>query len=195
MILFRAVTNEELINYFVNNNSKIISRFKYVLAVIDYLFDQVAYEKKTLNRDEEEIFEVGYHYIYDRFMTISTILETVFNNDKDEMEIFQKEINLLLYIIDFEDEIDSLEKEHQAEHKKFAELEDKVMQSIENKEHVEDGMFVLVDEISLTTFEGLGVDYYGITDIFYDIACDLELINDEDEDYFDINDLITYEKK
>lgn len=178
-------TNSKLLDFFIQKNSKIIARFKYVIAVVDYLFDQVVYEHKTLNKDEEEMFEVGYQYIFDRFNTIEMILTHVFDNNIDEMEKFAKEINLLLYIIDFEDEIDSLDGEHKKEHKTFADLEDRVMQQIEKKEHVEDGLFALVDDISLTTFEGINVDYYSITDIFYDIAVELEIIKEDDE-YYDI---------
>lgn len=182
-------TNNELLTKLINNKSLIIARFKYVIAVVDYLFDQVTSQNHQLDNSESEMFEVGYQYIFDRFMTINMILEKVFANSFDEMEKLAKSINLLLYIIDFEDEIDSLEGEHKNEHKKFADLEDEVMRCIESKQQIPDEMFALVDDISLATFEGLGVEYYGITDIFYDIAVDLELIKDDDE-YFDIDDLL-----
>ena len=184
-------TNEKLINYLVSKNSKIIARFRYVLMVVDYLFDQVAFEKKTLSIEEEECFEVGYQYLFDRFNTITLIAEHVFNNNYDAMEHFAKSINLLLYIIDFEDEIDSLDGEHKTEHEKFAELELNVMQMIENKIQVPDEYYALVDDISLAVFDGLGIDYYGITDIFYDVAIELNLIEEDDEDYYDIFDQLS----
>lgn len=187
-------TNEKLLDYLVKNNSKIISRFKYVIAVVDYLYDQVAFEHKKLNLDEEEMFEVGYQYIFDRFNTINIVLEHVFNNDMAAMDKYAKSLNLLFYIIDFEDEIDSLDGEHKKEHQRFAELEDTVMRKIEAKEQVEDGMFALVDDISMEIFDNLGIEYYGITDIYYDIAVDLELIKETDDDYFDIMDFVTKEK-
>lgn len=179
-------TNKKIIDYLVNKNSKIIARFSYVLMVVDYLFDQVVFEKKKLSLEEEEIFEVGYQYIFDRFNTITLIAEHVFNNNYDAMEHYAKSINLLLYIIDFEDEIDSLDGDHKTEHTKFAELEDNVMQMIENKIQVPDEYFALVDDISLAVFDGLGIEYYGVTDIFYDVAIELELVKETDEDYYDI---------
>ena len=179
-------TNEKLINYLVSKKSKIIARFSYVLMVVDYLFDQVVYEKKKLNVEEEECFEVGYQYIFDRFNTITLIAEHVFNNNYDAMEHFAKSINLLLYIIDFEDEIDSLDGDHKNEHKKFADLEDSVMQMIENKVQVPDEMFALVDDTSFSVFTSLGVEYYGITDIFYDVAIEMNLVQEDDDDYYDI---------
>ena len=179
-------TNEKLINYFIEKNSKILARFRYVLMVVDYLFDKVVYEKQKLSVEEEEVFEVGYQYIFDRFNTITLIAEHVFKNNYEAMEHYAKSINLLLYIVDFIDEIDSLDGDHKAEHKKFADLEDSVMQMIENKIQVPDEYYALVDDISLAVFDGLGIDYYGITDIFYDVAIELGLIEETDEDYYDI---------
>ena len=179
-------TNEKLINYLVEKNSKIIARFRYVLMVVDYLFDQVVSNNKKLNVEEEEMFEVGYQYIFDRFNTITLIAEHVFENDYNKMEQFAKSINLLFYIIDFEDEIDSLDGDHKTEHKKFADLEDEVMRMIENKIQAPDTFYALVDDISLSVFDGLGIDYYGITDIYYDIAVEIGLIKEYDNDYYDI---------
>lgn len=183
-------SNDKLLTYLINNKSLIIARFKYVIAVVDYLFDKVINEKYELDNNENEMFEVGYQYIFDRFMTINLLLEKVFDNKMEEMEKFAKEINLLLYIIDFEDEIDSLEGNHKKEHERFASLEDEIMQLIEHKHHVEAEMFALVDDISIAIFDGLGIEYYGITDIFYDIAIDMELIQEEDDNYFDLNEIL-----
>ena len=179
-------TNEKIINYLVSKNSKIIARFRYVLMVVDYLFDKVVYERQKLSIEEEECFEVGYQYVFDRFNTICLIAEHVFNNNYDAMEHYAKSINLLLYVIDFEDEIDSLDGDHKKQHEKFADLEDNIMQMIENKVQVPDEYFALVDDISLAVFDGLGIEYYGITDIFYDVAIELGLIEEDDEDYYDI---------
>ena len=179
-------TNEKLIDFLIKKNSKIIARFRYVLMVVDYLFDKVVYERMKLSIEEEEVFEVGYQYIFDRFNTIQLVAEHVFNNNYDAMEHFAKSINLLFYILDFEDEIDSLEGDHKEEHKRFADLEDNVMQMIEAKIQVPDEYHALVDDISLAVFDGLGVNYYGITDIFYDVAIELGLIEESDDDYYDI---------
>ena len=179
-------TNEKIINYLVSKKSKIIARFSYVLMVVDYLFDKVTYDRQKLSLEEEECFEVGYQYIFDRFNTITLIAEHVFDNNYDAMEHYAKSINLLLYIIDFEDEIDSLDGDHKKEHKTFADLEDNVMKMIEAKQQVPDEYYALVDDISLQVFDGLGINYYGITDIFYDVAIELGLIEEDDEDYYDI---------
>lgn len=179
-------TNEKLLEYLLSNNSLIIARFKYVLLVVDYLFEKVVKENKKLTLDEEEMFEVGYQYLFDRFNTINLLKEHTFNNKLEKMEQLAKSINLLFYIEDFIDEIDSLDGEHKEEHTKFADLEDSVMQFIEEGRQVPDELFALVDDISLNIFTGLGHDYYSITDIYYDIAVELELIDEDDFDYYDV---------
>ena len=179
-------TNENLLDYLLSKNSLIIARFKYVLLVVDHLFNQVVKENKKLSLDEEEMFEIGYQYLFDRFNTINLLKEHTFNNDLDKLEQLAKSINLLFYIQDFTDEIDSLDGEHKEEHKRFAELEDSVINYIENKKQVPDELFALVDDISLNIFSSLGHDYYSITDIYYDIAIELELIDEDDIDYYDI---------
>ena len=64
-------SNDKLLTYLINNKSLIIARFKYIIAVVDYLFDKVINEKYELDNNENEMFEVGYQYIFDRFMTIN----------------------------------------------------------------------------------------------------------------------------
>lgn len=179
-------TNEKLLDYLLSKNSLIIARFKYVLLVVDYLFEKVVKENKKLSLDEEEMFEVGYQYLFDRFNTINLLKEHTFDNNLEKMEQFAKSINLLFYIEDFIDEIDSLDGEHKNEHTKFADLENSVMQYIEEKRQVPDELFALVDDISLNIFTGLGHNYYSITDIYYDIAVELELIDEDDLDYYDV---------
>ena len=42
-------SNDKLLTYLINNKSLIIARFKYVIAVVDYLFDKVINEKYELD--------------------------------------------------------------------------------------------------------------------------------------------------
>ena len=84
-------SNDKLLTYLINNKSLIIARFKYVIAVVDYLFDKVINEKYELDNNENEMFEVGYQYIFDRFMTINLLLEksdTVFASSNISFKLF-----------------------------------------------------------------------------------------------------------
>ena len=182
-------TNEDLINHLVNNHSLIIDRFKYVLMVVDYLFDKAVNSKIELDNSESEIFEVGYSYIYDRFMTINLLKENVFNNNLFEMEQFARTINLLLYVNDFIDEVDSKDIEYKKEHKLLADFEEEITKLIENKKQADEKMFIRLDDLSSMIFSSIGEDYYGVPEIFYDIACEYDLVSEDDE-YIDIDDIL-----
>ncbi len=167
--------NLELIEFLIQNNSNIISRFKHVLAVVDYLHDQQSSIVK-IEEDEEVIFTTGYEYIFRRFNFIQLVLEKVFNKDYIEMESFSKTINLLLYIHDFKEDIEVVDEGNTS----FNKFEDSILKLLESKSNVEDAHFVMLDELSTKVFEDLKKDYYGINEIFYDIALEYALIDEDD---------------
>ena len=182
-------SNEELLEFLNSKNSFIIARFKYIFMVIDSLYEKRVTKKEELSHEEEEMFEVGYQYLFDRFNTINMLLETNFNKDLNGLEEFSKEINLMFYIEDFIDEVDSLDGNHEKEHDKLFNLEEEVLNHIEKHEHIQDEMFMVIDDKTLAIFDSIGADYYGVPDIFYDIAINLELVSEDDE-YLDIDDIL-----
>lgn len=182
-------TNEKLLEYLNNNNSLVIARFKYIFLVIDHLYDKRVNKKEELDKPEEEMFEVGYQYLFDRFNTINMLLEHNFHKDYDELNAFGKEINMMFYIEDFIDEVDSADGNHEKDHDKLYKLEEDVLEHIEKRQHIQDEMLMVIDDKCLVIFDSLGLEYYGVPDIFYDIAINLELIDEEDE-YLDIDDII-----
>ena len=65
--------------------------------VVDYLFDKVVYERMKLSIEEEEVFEVCYQYIFDRFNTIQLVAEHVFNVvDRRQLRRVARRENLLV---------------------------------------------------------------------------------------------------
>ena len=105
----------------------------------------VAHEKRKLSEDELLIFSDGFDYIHDQFIIIQSILETTFNNDISEMEKCSQTINLLLYVQDFEAEIDTAK--NKAEGNKLSELEQNITNFLEKKENAPDEYFLLLDDI------------------------------------------------
>ncbi len=174
----------ELINFLVKKDSNIIIRFKHVLAVIDFLYEKHC-ENITLDTNEENIFDTGYAYVFERFELIELMLKKIFNNNLDEMEKFSITINLVLYVNYFKDEVINLDEDNKKAIMEFSQYEEKIIKLLENKQHASDVDFALLDDISLRVFEELGEEYYGINEIFYDIALELGII-DEDEDGLDI---------
>lgn len=173
--------NHELIQALVKKKSKTISRFTHVISVVDYLYDQK--QKNALTDDEELIFSTGYDYIYDQFQMIGTILDCKFNKNIDEMEKYSKTINLLLYINEFQSEVLNQEsvKEQITE---LNTLEDKVNKELDNKENAVEEDFILLNDITYKIFEKNGIEVHTVDQIFYDIALEYNLVNDNDDDTY-----------
>ncbi len=176
--------NHELITSLVKKQSKTIRRFSPVIAVVDYLNDEN--EKRKLSEDELLIFSDGFDYIHDQFIIIQSILETTFNNDISEMEKCSQTINLLLYVQDFEAEIDTAK--NKAEGNKLSELEQNITNFLEKKENAPDEYFLLLDDIIAKIQEKSNVEIHTIDQIFYEIAIEYEIYDEDDYNVY--NDIL-----
>lgn len=176
--------NSTLIQTLVKNHSKAIKRFACVLAVVDYLYDRHQKGKK-LSEDEEVIFSTGFDYVYDSFMMIDNILQSDFNGDISEMEKCSQTINLLLYISDFESEITSSEDPKiKNELKKLTDLDEKVNAYLERKENAPDEYFALLNDITDDIFIGNNIEVHTVEEIFYEIALEYDIYQEDDFDMF-----------
>ncbi len=175
----------ELIDFLASTNSNIIIRFKHVLAIVDYLYESHCSNVK-LSKDEEDIFQIGFNYIFDRFNLIDLILTKIFNNNKEEMEKFSKTINLILYTNDFKDEIMLLEGDYKNQINEFSQYEETILELLENKEHATDVQFGLLNDISMRVFDEIEIEYYGINEVFYDIALEMGIIDEDQDEGIDV---------
>ncbi len=174
----------ELLEFFINNDSNTIIRFKHVIAVIDFIYERHC-ANINITPDEENIFIMGFDYVFERVNTIELMLSKIFNDDKDEMEKYSKTINLILYVNDFKDEI-----EHEEKNKRFvdefSQFENRVLSLLENKEHATDVEFGLLNDMSMRIFDEIGEEYYGLNEIFYDIALEFGILDEDDYEGQDI---------
>lgn len=175
----------ELIKFLVNNNSNTIVRFKHVLAVIDFIYERHCSDVK-IDADEENIFQTGYNYIFERFNLIELMLTKIFDNNLEEMELYSKTINIILYINDFKDEVLNLDEDNKTEIDNLNEFEESILLLLENKEHATDVEFGLLNELSMKVFDDLGEEYYGLNEIFYDIALEYGIIDEDDVEEMEI---------
>lgn len=166
----------ELINTLITLKSKIITRFSHTILVVDHLYNKYV-EEKQLDEDLEIIFESGFNYIHDHFMTISSILKSEYRGNIIEMDKNSKTINLLLYVQDFENELLNLKNYKQEDYDKLSNFEDTVNDYIERHEEIPDAYFGILDDITIQIFD----NYQGINEIMYEVALDLELIKEQDE--------------
>ena len=99
------------------------------------------------------------------------------------MEENAKTINLLLYTQDFENELDDLENATEADKKKLEDFESKVLSYVESHTEVPDELFRILDDISLSIFDD---DYQDINSILYEVALNLNLIDEQLENPIDM---------
>lgn len=169
--------NHELINTLITLKSKIISRFSHTILVVDYLYNK-RIQDGSLDETLEVIFETGFDYIHDHFMTIQSILKSEYRGNIKQMDLNSKTINLLLYVQDFENELMNKQNYSKDDYKKLSEFEDKVNEYIEHHEEIPDAYFGILDDITIQMFD----NYQGVNEIMYEVALDLDLIKDTDPD-------------
>jgi hypothetical protein len=176
--------NSHLIQTLVNKKSKAIVRFSCVIAVVDYLYHRHE-DGKKLSEDEEVIFSTGFDYIYDSFMMIDNILQSDFNGDIDLMEGCSQTINLLLYINDFESEISSSGNEDlKKELKKLSSLDEKVNDYLAKRENAPDEYFGILNDLIDDIFVSNNVEIHTVEEIFYEIAIEYDIYQEDDFDMF-----------
>lgn len=175
--------NHELINTLIKLKSKIISRFSHSILVVDKLYEEFV-ENGELSPELEVIFDTGFNYIHDHFMTIQDILKSEYRSNISQMDQNSKTINLLLYVKDFEAELLNQPNYKDSDLNKLSNFEDKVNEYVEKHQEVPDEMFGLLDDMTVDMFD----DYQGINDILYEVALELNLI--KSEDHFDEMDMV-----
>ena len=165
--------NEKLIYDLISTKSDLISRFKHVYDVVEYYNDEMN-EKKKLSEEETNIFESGFNYLYDQFQNLELILDTVFHNDLAEMEKSAELINLYLYSLDFENEYCSQENQNDEKLDLLKKYSDKIYAMIVNKEEPTEELHRQLDRLCFRVF---GESYYGVNEIFLDIADELGILD------------------
>ncbi|MDE5855634.1 MAG: hypothetical protein K2H06_01160 [Anaeroplasmataceae bacterium] len=175
--------NHDFIFQLVNTQSKTISRFTAVIAVVDYLYDKYL-KKGTLTSDEEVFFSVGFDYIHDNFYTIKTILDYKFNGDYKEMERFAKTINLLLYVHEFQSELLNQNLDLRKDMEPLDTFEETVNGYLDRKEDIPDALFPMLDDIVNPIFEKNNIDLNPIESIYYEIAVEYGIYKNNEFDMY-----------
>lgn len=171
------IENEELINGLKGSN--IVSRFKHIYDVCEYIYNERINEKK-IEIDLENIFDYGFDYLFSSYNNIELLYKEYFNSLK-QMEKISKTINLYLYVQDFIIELENEEENVSENKKKLEDFSNQVLKYIKNHEEAPDEMFGLLDDLTYKMFK----NYCGTIEIFYEIAQELGVVTDSD-DYYEI---------
>jgi hypothetical protein len=165
----------EFIDHLKTKDSNLMVRFNHVISVVDHLYDKLV-DTMSYTDDEINIFQTGFFYLADQIDEIQNLLKAYYKEDLQILESKSKEINLLLSVIDFQNEIMSVESFDQADLDKLIAFEKDVLDKLKLNEHIPDSMYHDLDELTYTMFKKMDVDFYSINDIFYEIADELGII-------------------
>lgn len=154
-------------------NSIITARFKHVVMLADYIFE-LKMNDVEISNELEDIFSYAFDYIFTAYNNLKLLFEQYFTS-YDEMIKIAKTINLYLYSLDFMLEFEDDENYNKDDYDKLELFSEGILKYIENHEEVEDGHFVLLDELTKNMFK----DYVSTLGIFYDICVELNLIDEE----------------
>ena len=175
--------NHDFIYKLVRSESKTISRFTSVVIVVDYLYGKYVTTNK-LTADEEVMFNVGFDYMHDNFFTIKTLLDYTFNGSYEELEKCAKTINLLLYVNEFQGELLNSLENPTIELKPLDDLEHKLTEYLDKHENCPDEFFPYLDDLVNPIFERNNIDFTPIEAIFYEIALELGIAKNNDQQTF-----------
>lgn len=167
--------NDDLVKELFEKKSDITKRFIHVYQILEFLLNKEN-DGLSLSDDEDVIFKSGFSYLYELFTQIEIILDKYYDKDIAALEKNAKTLNLLLYVYDFQMELQNANKESS----KLNEFADLVLGYLQRHEEAPEELFGVLDDITFNLFDD---DYYGTSEIFLDIAEEMGLVSYDDDTY------------
>ncbi len=174
-------------------NGYIIEELKQIKSPIYYKLEPVViclehfYEKvvngEDLEIEEINLFEDGYHYIFERTVYLIALHENYFKKDINEMSKYSKSVILLLQIADYEDEIFFDDVENKEVEKTIIGLDEEVIAHIEEGNDAPDELALVVKEKYERALLALDKDEYSVLDIFFQVAEELNILDNDSNSY------------
>lgn len=168
--------NEALLKEIKEKAENIYFRFKHVIDVIDFYYDKLI-DDATYTEEDDVIFKTGFYYSADLLEDIKEILSKVYNNNVIELENHSKAINLFLNAIDFQTEVLNNEINGDKDVQRLMGFDQEVYSYISKKEEVPEKYYEELDLLSLNIFQKLNISYYSISNIYLEIADELNILD------------------
>jgi hypothetical protein len=165
----------DFIEHLKSSDSNLMIRFNHVIAVVDHLYDKLV-ETMSYTDDEINIFQTGFFYLADQIDEIKALLKDFYREDLSILESKAKEINLLLSVIDFQNELMGVESFEQEDMDQLIAFENNVLEKLKQHEVIPVSMYSELDELTFNMFKKMDVDFYSVNDIFLEIADELGII-------------------
>lgn len=168
--------SSDLVEELKGLNSTIYERFKYVIEVLEFLYNKKI-EEKQLSQEESNIFETGFYYVFDAFENIKLVLEHDYNGDTQVLNQHSSTMILLLDTLDFQNElIGAIEEPNEQHMQSLIDIEHEILTILEKQGDAPKELHEKLDNVTEGIYKELSMEYYPINNIFFDIADELGLI-------------------
>lgn len=162
------------------HDTMIYDRWLPVLAVMDHLDEKIRTKAIKPNQEIETIAETGAAFLNDQVQTAKLYLDTAFQGDLHHFLEYETVVCYLLTIDDVRYEL--AEKNAAFDQEGFMTLQDELESILDEKKEIPDALGIYVDE-KVKALSGEHYDsFYGIIDIFMDVADALGIDIYESED-------------
>lgn len=172
--------NDDFYQELQEHETMLHERFYPVYEVMSQIYNQVSKNTLELTEDLKKIFDVGFAFLHDQFETVKMYLETNFKNDFHHFLDYESIVNYLLFIEDVQYEMQEKHLEFDAE--EIERLLDELSEIIDEHKPIPDNFGLYIDEKLNQIMGDNEAEFYGIIDIFMDVADTLGISLYEDED-------------
>lgn len=171
--------NYEMIEQFKKNGNPIYERLEPVYVVLEHIYE-IACSDEELDEDLENIFNIGFQYLYSQLNITKIYFENLFKSDCDGFDEYSEMVLFLLYIIDLRTDLEShdLDSDLDVLNNTETYIENMVMERRQDFDYVRDMMNEAIKEV----FSVTDYDYVSIVDIYVEIAENLGIFLYEDNE-------------
>lgn len=156
-------------------------RFMPVYEVLNYIYLNTKTDDLELTDDLSRIFTVGFEYLHDQIAQCQLYLDVNFKGDLHSFIHYDELISLLFYIEDLRYELNENEVSYHED--KLSKMISDMESIIEEHKEIPENYALLIDDQIKEVLQDQHFDFYGIIDIFVDVAETLGIYLYEDEDY------------
>lgn len=173
--------NESFYNECKHHELSLYERFMPIYEVLKYINDNLKAKTLKRNEDIDKIFSVGFEYLHDQVENSKMYLDLYFKGDFHEFMKYDELLSLHFYIEDIRYELS--EKEIEVDEKELDKLLDQIESMIQHHKAIPDHYSLYVDDKIHALLQNQNFEFYGIIDIFVDVAETFGLYLYEDEDF------------
>jgi hypothetical protein len=172
--------NEPFYEELKEHETLLFDRFYPVFEVMSHIQKEVAADRLKWTDDLKKIFDVGLAFLHDQFESCKIYLDTDFKQDLHHFLAYESIVNYILYIEDVRYELE----EHKLEYDDLLmeKLLDELEEIIDRKKPIDSNLGLYVDQKVNQIIGDNKLDFYGIIDIFTDVAETLGLYLFEDDE-------------